>query len=231
MSMATVYSEGPGYLIAEVSGQWEEHDAERTIKTTRDEANKRNLTRLFIDLRNLKPPRDGTTRFFTGESIANHWGQPFRTAVIWIPGYFDGFAETVAVNRAATIKVFFEKDDPKLVAEELLQTTYGKSDNILFVVDPHDDVVFSSTLLPVMERLTELAWQIPHSQRVDSLTNYQYPRAEGDDIFIEDFIADPVNYTVQSEGVRLGMARPAPQWIRRALGECSDGPAQVDGQT
>ncbi|MEA2079231.1 MAG: MMPL family transporter [Pseudomonadota bacterium] len=41
-----------------------------------------------------------------------------------------------------------------------------------------------------MVRLTEAAWQIPYSIRVDSITNYQHTEAEGDDLIVDDLVTD-----------------------------------------
>lgn len=92
-------------------------------------------------------------------------------------------------------KIFFDKDDPNLIAEEHLQSTYGKSDNILFIIAPEDANVFTRETLSAVESLTEQAWQTPHSVRVDSITNYQYPRVEGDDIIVEDLVRNALELT------------------------------------
>ena len=47
---------------------------------------------------------------------------------------------------------------------------------------PKDGNVFSPRMLSLVERLTELAWQLPYSFRVDSLANYQQGQSNGDDI-------------------------------------------------
>ena len=87
-------------------------------------------------------------------------------------------------------RAFFSKDNPQLQAFEQLQNTYTKSDNVLFVLAPRDGVVFSRDTLASVMRLTQAAWQIPYSLRVDSITNYQHTRAEGDDLIVEDLVPD-----------------------------------------
>ena len=92
-------------------------------------------------------------------------------------------------------RIFFSADDPNLAADEQLKAIYGKSDNILFVVHPHNGDIFSPDNLASIEELTEMAWQIPHSRRVDSVTNFQYPSVEGDDIQIENLVQDARSYS------------------------------------
>jgi predicted RND superfamily exporter protein len=44
--------------------------------------------------------------------------------------------------------------------------------------------------LASIEELTNAAWQIPHSSRVDSVTNFQHSRAEEDTLIVADLIQD-----------------------------------------
>lgn len=87
-------------------------------------------------------------------------------------------------------RVFFSEENPQLLAFENLQNTYTKSDNVLFVLAPADGKVFTSETLSAIEWLTEQAWQIPYSIRVDSVTNFQHTYAEGDDLIVEDLVTD-----------------------------------------
>lgn len=87
-------------------------------------------------------------------------------------------------------RIFFSKENPQLKAFDALQDTYTKNDNILFVIAPKNKQVFSQQTLAAVEELTDAAWQIPYSNRVDSVTNYQHTRAEGDDLVVEDLVTD-----------------------------------------
>jgi predicted RND superfamily exporter protein len=87
-------------------------------------------------------------------------------------------------------RVFFSGENPQLQAFEALQNTYTKNDNILFVLAPKDGNVFTGQTLSAVEMLTREAWQIPYSLRVDSITNFQHTRAEGDDLVVEDLVTD-----------------------------------------
>ena len=83
---------------------------------------------------------------------------------------------------------FFSEDNPQLQAFEQLQNTYTKTDNVLFVLAPKDGRVFSNETLASIIELTETAWQIPYSIRVDSITNFQHTVAEGDDLTVDDLV-------------------------------------------
>jgi len=88
-------------------------------------------------------------------------------------------------------RVFFSEDNPQLLAFENLQNTYTKNDNVLFVITPKDGKVFTRDTLAAIRDITEASWQIPYSIRVDSVTNFQHTRAEGDELIVDDLVPDP----------------------------------------
>ena len=84
-------------------------------------------------------------------------------------------------------RAFFGKTNPQLDAFERLQKTYTKIDNVQFAVEPELGSNASSVqILAAIEELTELAWQIPYSLRVDSISNYQHTEVDEDDLLVED---------------------------------------------
>ena len=60
----------------------------------------------------------------------------------------------------------------------------------LFVIQPESGDVFQPRMLGLIRSLTEDAWQIPHSTRVDGITNFQHTWADGDDLIVEDLVGD-----------------------------------------
>lgn len=116
-------------------------------------------------------------------------------------------------------KIFFDENDPYLAADDNLKSVYGKSDNILFVIDPHDNEVFSTQTLSAIEELTEQAWSIPYSKRVDSITNYQYASVEGDDIVIDNLVDDARNLSEQNIGKVRAVALGEVGLIGRLISE------------
>ena len=75
-------------------------------------------------------------------------------------------------------RVFFSKDNPHLLALEELENVYSKDNNVMFVLAPKDGEVFTRETLAAIEDLTEQSWQLPYSQRVGSVTNFQHTRAD-----------------------------------------------------
>lgn len=88
-------------------------------------------------------------------------------------------------------RVFFGEENPQLTAFENMQATFTKNDGVAFVVAPKDGVVFKPATLEAIYWLTEQAWQIPYSNRVESITNYQHTSADGDDLLVEDLVLEP----------------------------------------
>ena len=85
-------------------------------------------------------------------------------------------------------RVFFGSDNPQLQAFDAVQNTYTKNDNILFVLAPPDGDAFTRRSLDAVESLTREAWKIPFAIRVDAVTNFQYTRADGDDLIVSDLV-------------------------------------------
>ena len=75
-------------------------------------------------------------------------------------------------------RTFFGKDNPQLKAFEQVQQTYTKIDNVNFAFDPIGGTANDPRVLAAVEALTEMAWQLPFSIRVDSLSNYQHTEVE-----------------------------------------------------
>ena len=60
----------------------------------------------------------------------------------------------------------------------------------MFALDPDDGDAFSEAALSAAIWLTNSAWQMPYSRRVDSIANFQHTTAAGDDLFVRDLV-DP----------------------------------------
>ncbi len=92
------------------------------------------------------------------------------------------------IELSGSYRAYFSKDNPQLTAFDQLQNTYSKNDNVMFVVAPKDGKVFTRETLATLEWLTEQSWKMPFSKRVDSITNFQYTHAEGDDLVVKNLV-------------------------------------------
>ncbi|MCW8091248.1 efflux RND transporter permease subunit [Alteromonas sp. ASW11-130] len=85
-------------------------------------------------------------------------------------------------------KVFFEEDNPQRVAFEEMQNIFNKSENVSFIIVPQSGSIYQPSTFELIQSLTEDAWQLPLSLRVESLSNYQHTFAEQDDMIVTDLI-------------------------------------------
>ena len=91
---------------------------------------------------------------------------------------------------ATDYEVWFSADNPQYLEFSTIQNTFVKSDNVVILITPKDGEVFNQQTLASVEWLTNAAWQIPFSTRVDSLSNFQYTYSQGDDLVVVDLIKD-----------------------------------------
>ncbi|MEW8366248.1 MAG: MMPL family transporter [Candidatus Thiodiazotropha taylori] len=114
-------------------------------------------------------------------------------------------------------RMFFSEENPQLKAFEMLQNTYTKNDNVLFVIEPQDGTVFTRKTLTAVSELTKEAWQIPYSIRVDSITNFQHTYAEGDDLIVEDLVLDPTSLSDEELAAKQQIATNDPLLRNRLI--------------
>ena len=117
-----------------------------------------------------------------------------RWLVVFLAIAGAAFIATGAANLeySNNYRTFFSKDNPELRNFEEFQATYIKSDNFLFVFAPKDgSEIFTNENLEAIGEFTERAWRLPYATRVDSITNFQYTYANGDELIVEDLVPAP----------------------------------------
>lgn len=119
-------------------------------------------------------------------------------------------------------RVYFSPDNPQLLDFEDIQDTYSKSDNILFVVEPTKGDIFTSDILQAITELTEKAWQIPYSSRVDSVTNFQHITAKRDNLTVTDLVKDPIGLSEKKLYKIKQIALNEPLLLNRLISKTGD---------
>ncbi len=84
----------------------------------------------------------------------------------------------------------FDDDNPQVALLDELENIYGKSESSIIAIEPRNTSVFQREVLSAVEILTDSAWQVPYSTRVDSLTNYLHSWASGDELIVEQLVID-----------------------------------------
>jgi len=107
-------------------------------------------------------------------------------------------------------KTFFTSDNAQLQTFQQMQNIYSKSDNVAFIVAPENGDIFTRNNLTAIWELTDAAWQITYSSRVDSISNFQYSWAQGDNLQIEDLVleADQLDTKAIARARRVAVSEP-----------------------
>jgi len=116
-------------------------------------------------------------------------------------------------------RIFFSKENPQLKSFEELQNIYSKEDNVMFVLSHPRLEVFTPEFLQSVAWLTEEAWKLPFSTRVDSITNFQHSEAEGDDLIVDDLVPDPSNASADLLKKAKAVAELEPLIANRLIGK------------
>ena len=135
---------------------------------------------------------------FGGWVIAWRW--PIIAATIVLVGV--AASGTIFLRFSADYLIYFDEDNPQLLASEAMDNTYGTSDNVLFVIVSDDRDATSPLALEATAWLTAQSWTLPYASRVDSLTNFQHTTADGDDILIRDLV-DEATLADNDDGSRI----------------------------
>ncbi|MEL6390755.1 MAG: efflux RND transporter permease subunit [Bacteroidota bacterium] len=114
---------------------------------------------------------------------------------------------------------FFSKSNPELEAFDALQEKYTKDDNVLIVLSPKDKNVFTRENLTAIEELTTEVWNTPYSSRVDAVTNFQYTRAEEDDLYVDDLSYESSTKTDDEIALIRERALAEPLLVHRLINE------------
>ncbi len=127
------------------------------------------------------------------------FASPDRYAAFVLRYRWPVFASAVAVMLGLTAGLHFitvsndwrdtfDEGNPQLLAYDALEETYTATKAAVVAVAPKTGTVFTREALGAVEELTEAAWRVPWSTRVDSLTNYFHSEAFGDDLKVEPLV-------------------------------------------
>ncbi|NVJ97476.1 MAG: MMPL family transporter [Alphaproteobacteria bacterium] len=138
--------------------------------------------------------------------IAKRWLVIFATLLATVAVTYGGQYLQMSNN----YRDFFSESNPELRAFEEFQDTYTKNDNFFFTIVPESGDVFNNKTMAMVEELTERAWQVPFSLRVDSITNFQHTWSEEDDLIVEDLVKGAEAMTAEelAEKSQIALTEP-----------------------
>lgn len=104
-----------------------------------------------------------------------------------------------------THRYFFYDDDPLLVQFNQFERQFG-NDDVAIVAIHSPSGVFDLETANLVNTLTEKMWKVPEVIRVDSLANYNWVHASGDDIAVERFFPDDGSLSAELLAARQQIA-------------------------
>ncbi|WP_444924320.1 RND family transporter [Microbulbifer sp. DLAB2-AF] len=93
--------------------------------------------------------------------------------------------------------IFFDDSNKELQAFNEIEGTFNKTDSLAIIIAPETGDIYTEKYLELIMLLTEDAWNIPYSSRVDSIANYQHTEAQEDDLLVENLVFK--NYPLNTE--------------------------------
>lgn len=114
---------------------------------------------------------------------------------------------------------YFSPDNPQLKAFEQLEADFNKQDTLVFLVEMDDASrsVLNPKGLAFLTELTQRAWQIPFTRRVDSLTNHQRIQTSADEIIINDLVSADQSFSSQQLKQLSQYIQQQPQLINNII--------------
>ena len=132
---------------------------------------------------------------YLAETIIRYRPLCIIISILILAGLAQGLSK---INFNPDINAFFPENDTLTTSHLSIEDTYSSMDNAVIGIGVKEGTVFTNEVLSLIEDLTERAWKTPHSLRVDSLSNYSYVSADGDDLYIEPFLEGSSTYDLKT---------------------------------
>ena len=110
--------------------------------------------------------------------------------LIFLPAIFK-------INARWSPRIWFDADHEQIQKLDTFEKRFGNDQYVSFGIH-NPNGVFNEKTLTVVRNLTEGLWMVPDVIRVESLANYNYIQAEEDDILIDPFIHEDIEFSPES---------------------------------
>ena len=87
-------------------------------------------------------------------------------------------------------RIFFSEENPDYRLFRELEDRFTSNEAVYFIIHPANGDIFTRDNLVALEALTEEAWTLPNSTRVDSLTNFQHTEVDEDDLTVRYLVEE-----------------------------------------
>ena len=93
-----------------------------------------------------------------------------------------------------SVKVWFDPQDPLIQKLNQFEAQFGSDESVVLVVN-YPQGIFRPEIITSLQEMTAKMWLMPDVVRVDSLTNYQITKVDGDDIKFQSFLEKNYHYS------------------------------------
>ncbi|OUR96010.1 hypothetical protein A9Q81_13050 [Gammaproteobacteria bacterium 42_54_T18] len=76
--------------------------------------------------------------------------------------------------------LYFTDDNADFQTLQQMESRYAPDTSLIFVFAPNEGDIFTTESLKAIEEITETAWTLPYVSRVDSISNFQHTKINGD---------------------------------------------------
>ena len=121
--------------------------------------------------------------------------RPRSCIVAWliVVAIASAFLPQIKLN--ASFRVFFNESDPMVHTLDKLHGNYSTGEMSAIMVATKEGDIFTRETLTAVEELTQAAWKLPKTIRVDSLNNFPFSRSTGDDIQVTELVENAAALT------------------------------------
>lgn len=97
---------------------------------------------------------------------------------------------------SANSRLFFNAENAEFAAVREIEASFTQANMLLVMLVPPEGTTFSVETLTALQAMTQDAWQIPYTLRVDSPTNHMHSEATEDELYVEPML-DEFNEVTQ----------------------------------
>ena len=141
---------------------------------------------------------------FTRKAVGLIVSHPVKSLLLSLALVAAGLAGVVRAKADFTHRAYFWHDDPHLVRFDAFERRFGNDDAVVVAVHSPSGI-FDADSVGLLRELTERMWRVPEVIRVDSLSNYNWVHAKGDDIVVEPLLPDTVTPQLLEERKRVAL--------------------------
>ncbi len=152
-------------------------------------------------------------------------GWPRTTLLLWLLATLALGAGLPRMQLDASYRSFFRADDPLVVSLDRNRQLYESGDTLLFMVAAGAGDLFGGEGLQAIEALTARSWELPLVLRVDSIGNFPYSWAQGDELYVDELIDDPAALDADARARIRRIATSDPALVGRLVS--ADGAAAI----